>query len=252
MMNRIVTLFAIVALLGLSTDRALATDLGGSTNMSTIQASVTGDGIINLNANGTLTMDANGTGVSTISVAAGVAAVIQFNATTNTIQYKAGAGAITIGGGGSLTIAGSNTSAGIDYATNNTSATLTVNESIAGGVSVDVLTGKTLTVTNGLSFAGNTLTLTGAGTIARVDATTGTITDNAGTTITDLRITPGGATFTWNGTGAGTVTDFLTNSTFATGDIISKTGTGSLTITGGVATFFSTAGTEIIKAHRPA
>ncbi|MCH7789494.1 MAG: hypothetical protein IH940_08625 [Acidobacteria bacterium] len=94
--------FAIVALLGFSTDRALATNVGAASNMSAIQAGVTGDGIINFNVNGTLTMDANGTGVATISVAAAGAAVIQFNATTNTIQFLAGAGAITIGAGGNF------------------------------------------------------------------------------------------------------------------------------------------------------
>ncbi len=448
-MTRTRMLITSLLTLVLCTTQALATDVGAASNMSAIQGGVTGDGIINFDQNGTLTMNADGTAVSTISVAAGVAAVIQFNATTFTIQYKAGAGAITIGAGGSLTIAGTDTSAGIDYATNNTNATLTVNDSIAGAVnanvltvgnntltvsaaatfagtvsigganatldndaattvatltmtgalnitpadtmvltltnavsvgantltitgsggggaeavngtitlnsatsqlttagadaddvlgdvtvtvsangaildanfnttpvavnmtagagdltlqvatgktltttidvndntltiseagtvstvqmdtssgildvnetmiittcapsasvSVDVLTAKALTVTNGLSFVANTLTLLGAGTFSRVDATTGTITDNGGSTITDLRITPAAGTFTWNGTGAGTVTDFLTNSTFATGNIISKAGTGSLAITGGVASYFSTAGTQIIN-----
>ena len=108
MMNRIVTFFAMIALLGFSTDRALATDVGGSANMSAIQAGVTSDRIVNFNLSGTLTIDANGTGVSTINVAASKAAVIQFNATTNKIVYKAGAGAISLGAGASLVIAGTN------------------------------------------------------------------------------------------------------------------------------------------------
>ena len=110
-----------------------------------------------------------------------------------------------------------------------------------------MVTRKTVTVHHGPANSAKPPTPPGAGTFSRVDATTGTITDNGGTTITDLRITPGAGTFTWNGSGAGTVTDFLANSTFATGNIISKAGTGSLTITGGVGTYFSTAATQIIN-----
>ncbi|MHC4798515.1 MAG: hypothetical protein ACYTF1_17915, partial [Planctomycetota bacterium] len=60
----------IVMFLGAS--EVLATNVGAGANMSAIQAGVTADGIINFDQAGTLTMDANGTGVSTITVAAGV------------------------------------------------------------------------------------------------------------------------------------------------------------------------------------
>ena len=138
-MNRIVRFLALVAPLGFSTDRALATNVGVDSSMYTIQDAVTADGIINFEKNGTLTVNFNGTGVSTISVVAGKAAVIQFLTTTNKIFFKAGAGTITLGAGASLTIIGTNAGAGIDFATNNAAATLTVNGSIAGAVNANVL-----------------------------------------------------------------------------------------------------------------
>jgi hypothetical protein len=119
----------IVMFLGAS--EVLATNVGAGANMSAIQAGVTADGIINFDQAGTLTMDANGTGVSTITVAAGVTGIINFAATANQIVFKDAAGAISLGVASSLTIQGTNASAGFDFATTANGRTLTIISSVA-------------------------------------------------------------------------------------------------------------------------
>lgn len=111
---------------------------------------------------------------------------------------------------------------------------------------IDVAANKTLT--NTVNIATRTLTLTGTGTISRVDATTGTITDNGGSTISDLRVTAGAGTFTINGTGDLTVTT-LNNSTFANGNIFAKAGAGALTIASGLTTPFAGAVTQLVNVN---
>ena len=124
--------------------------------------------------------------------------------------------------------------------------TITTVSAIPSAVTIDVASGITLTLTNALALTHQDSDPRRNGYSFEGTATTGTITDNGGSTISDLRITPGSGTFTWNGTGAGTVTD-LSNSTFADGNIISKAGTGSLTIGSGVTGFFGTAGTQKVN-----
>jgi hypothetical protein len=112
---------------------------------------------------------------------------------------------------------------------------------ISADVTIDVADATTLSGT--VSIQDNTLTLLGAGTLARVDATTGTIIADATTTISDLRPNFGNAgVFTYSGTGASTVTR-LDNATVGTGDTFRKAGTGTLTITNGIAEFFTDATT---------
>ena len=141
---------------------------------------------------------------------------------------------------------GASTITSIDH--NATALVLDVNESAtittldaagATATTIDIASGKTLTTT--ATMAANTLTLTGTGTVSRIDATTGTITDNGGTTVSDLRATFGsGGTFTWGGTGSGTITT-LANALPGAGETLNKIGTGTLTIASGFTTAFANA-----------
>ncbi len=150
------------------------------------------------------------------------------------------AGTVTVSGaGGTLRIAEAGTIADLDITGNGTldvDETLTISDfDLTSDATLDVLAGKTLTATNSVNVANNTLTLTGSGTISRLDATTGSVIDNAGSLINDLRPLPGaGNTFTWGGTGNATVTISLAGALGSPGNIFRKTGTGRLSITSGV------------------
>ncbi len=239
------------------------------TNAGTLTGTITTDGTSELEVNGasTFTSLVIGSGDTTVVDVNESATFTAFNntgATATTIDVASGktatittptlAAAVTFTGADAtskLELDGASTVLALTVATAgyldiDAATTITTVSAIPAAVTIDVASGITLTLTNGLVLTTKTLTLAGSGTLSKVTATTGTITDNGGSTISDLRITPGSGTFTWNGTGAGTVTD-LSNSTFADGNIISKAGTGSLTIGTGVTGFFGTAGTQKVN-----
>ncbi len=107
---------------------------------------------------------------------------------------------------------------------------------VTADVTLDIAGSATLSST--VDIGSNTVTLTGGGTINRIDATTGTLINTGTTTITDLRASFGtGGTFTYDGRGESTVTS-IGSSTIASGETFRKIGAGTLTLTGGIGTLF--------------
>jgi len=104
---------------------------------------------------------------------------------------------------------------------------------------IDVAYGKTLMTT--ATIVDNTLTLTGTGTVSRIVAEPSTITDNGGTTVSELAIQlvwfDSGGTFAWGGSGSGTITTLAIDCSHCFDEgVINKVGTGTLTIASGFPT----------------
>ncbi len=168
-----------------------------------------------------------GAGDLSIDVASGktLAAVIDVNDNRLTLTNTGKPGTI-----------GMDTDGGVlDVDANVTPTALT----IAANVTIDVASGVTLSGTT--DIAAKTLTLIGAGTMSRIESTTGTITADGTTTISDLRPTFGnGGTFVYGGTGASTIST-LDNTSIGSGETFQKVGTGTLTVTNGLTAFFGDA-----------
>ena len=126
MSHRRIVAVCLIMLAGWGASPAWATNVGAGSNMSAIQGGVTGDGIINFDQSATLTMDATGTGVASITVPTGINAVIAFAANATQVQFKDAAAAITLTGTGTLAITGTNAGAGFDFDTVATGRTLTL------------------------------------------------------------------------------------------------------------------------------
>ncbi|MEK7757813.1 MAG: hypothetical protein AAB385_11440, partial [Planctomycetota bacterium] len=186
---------------------------GGMTlNGSTAELNITGDNTTAMVVSGTVTAGVDGA-VLDVDASSTITAV---NMTTTsgdlTLEVATGktltttvdvnANTLTLSQAGTVSTVQVDTAGGVVDVDESMTITA-VNGS--QNFTIDVASGKTLTTT--ATIAANTLTLTGTGTVSRIDATTGTITDNGGTTVSDLRATFGsGGTFTWGGTGSGTIT----------------------------------------------
>ena len=215
---------------------SIAGQIGAGANLAA------GDGIIVTSA-ADLAIEIDSAAVPALGDA-GQAAItnLRVSNSSGTVTLLNGAalgGTVTVNGtGGTLKILEAGAIADINLTSNATpdvdnSVTVTSLD-LTSDATADVATGRTLTVSNGLGVAARSLTLTGTGTISRVDVTTGTITDNGGTTIADLRALPGaGNTFTFGGTGNATVTS-LAGALTGHGNVFKKTGNGTLTITDGL------------------
>ncbi len=205
-----------------------ATDvtISGATNASAIQATLSGGGgtgTITFSSTATLTMDQGLVNVTGIIVNNTVTGTIDFQASTNRIVFADAAGAMTLTGNAQLTVAGTNTAAGFDFAATASSKTLTLTSSTAGTFNTAV-NANNLVIggSNTLVFAtsGNTDTInhinvTGAATLQfNQNATITTLTHGAAATIdlntddVDLTITNstniGANKLTLLGSGGGT------------------------------------------------
>ncbi len=167
----------------------------------------------------------SGTGDLTLEVAAGKTMTTTIDVNNNTL---------TLTEGGAVSTVHMDTAGGVLNVNENATVS-TINGT--QDFTIHVAAGKTLTAT--ASIGANTLTLIGSGTISRVDATTGTITDNGGATVSDLRATFGtGGTFTCGGTGSGTITT-LANALPGAGERFDKIGTGTLILASGFSNAFA-------------
>lgn len=125
-------------------------------------------------------------------------------------------------------------------------ATLDVDESVTptavhmtADATIDVAGGETLTAT--INVAARDLTLSGDGTVTRVDATTGRVNGDGDGTVADLRLMlPAGGSFQWGGTGATTITT-TANSTLGANATFNKLDDGTVTLTGGATALLSKA-----------
>ncbi len=110
---------------------------------------------------------------------------------------------------------------------------------ISANVAIDVATDKTLSGVTDINT--RTLTASGSGTFARIDASTGEFACNGNLTVTDLRANFGASgTFTFGGSGDCTITS-MSNSAAGPSETFRKIGTGELTIASGFSNIFSKA-----------
>ncbi|MCP4589338.1 MAG: hypothetical protein GY842_01205, partial [bacterium] len=181
--------------------------------------------------------------------AAATISSLQVTATSGTVTLRNGAdlgGTVTVSGaGGRLRIAETGALNDLDLAADATvdlEASLTVDAlDLTSDATLELAAGETLTVTRGLNIADHTLTLSGAGMISHVDATSGAIIADGDSTIGELRAQPGvGETFTFGGIGAASI-DRLDSSLVDAGNILRKVGSGQLTLPGGLSGVFDNA-----------
>lgn len=239
------------------------------TKLLTTTATVAGGGTLKCSEPGTLTTVAlNGGGATLQMTAAGTVQTVNVTAdggvldidagcTLTAVNQAAGVGNLTLdvdgtkslssvidvndntlniinsGGPGNLRL---DTAGGIlEIDANVTVNTLTVTEDAA----IDVAASTTLNGT--VSILTKKLTVSGGGTLSRVEASTGSVVCHGTTTISDLRVSFGsGGTFTWDGSGNCTVTS-ASSSTVGTGARLVKNGTGTLNWIGGFDGIFSAA-----------
>ncbi len=196
--------------------------------VTTVSVSSDG-GLLDIDANSTLTtvsMDV-GKGDLTLDMKAGVTLTSAIDVNDNRLTLSG------TGVPGTITL---DTDGGILDVDADVSPTY---GAITGDVTIDVAASKTLAGT--FNMGATTLTLSGSGTVSRIDATVGTIIANGTTTIADLRTTFGsGGTFTYGGSGKSSITT-MSNSTIGSGERFAKTGSGTLTVEAGLETLFSKA-----------
>ncbi len=164
---------------------ARATDVGAASNAS----GGFGDGIINFNVTGTLTMDQDLTGIHTITVANSVTGTIAFAATAFQINFADQDSVITLGTASGLTITGSGATAGFDFATTPAGKILTITSSSADSLGDAVAANRILlgsTNTLRIASSGNPNALRTV-----VVSGTPTIDANANVTIDTVTVTSG-------------------------------------------------------------
>lgn len=252
----------------LSVSSDCTVDVGSGTTLTTT-ATVPAGKVLKRVGTGTLTtvslngtaaelnMTANGT-VSTVNVTANGGVIdVDETCTLSAINMTAGAGDLTLDVAGGktrtgtidvndnrLTLAGTGVPGIITLDTDDGVLDVNANSSpkainISGDVTMDLASSKTLTAT--VSIGSKTLTLTGSGTVSRVDAGSGSVIGNGTTTIGDLRLSlASNGTFTYGGSGSSTITT-IANSTISTGGEFRKVGAGMLTIAAGGGSLFSKA-----------
>jgi hypothetical protein len=170
MMNKI-RIALVVAAMICTVRPATADSFGTDTSASAIGTPA----LIEFTGSCDLDMDQNLTGVGTIRVLTGVDARIDFNAgtTNHTITFLNTGAAIDIQGSGTLTIVAGGSSAGFTFGAA-TGQTLTVNNSIAGGVingNKFTIGNNTLQLTAAATMSG-TVVIGGAGAVLDIDAST--------------------------------------------------------------------------------
>ncbi len=137
MFDRIKTLTVVVGVvLTFGTSQTLAAnyETSGNVSASTVNTTIAGGGVLIFTDDHEITMDTNLTNLTGITVNAGKAGTINFNSTTYKVRFKDGNATISIPSDGSLTIGAGAAGSGIDFATNNTDAILTINRAITGDV----------------------------------------------------------------------------------------------------------------------
>ncbi len=116
----------------------------------------------------------------------------------------------------------------------NTSTNITSHQ-LGGASTIAVADGATLATV--ATINASPLALEGTGTITRIDSTTGLIADTGGVTISDLRADPSGTTTILVATDV-TTTVSLSNALTTAGDVLNKTGDGTLIVKTGLTDIF--------------
>lgn len=190
--RRIATFLSLVLLIAAQASNADDVTISGSdVSASAIQATISnnGGGKVTFATSHDLSMNQNLTDVTGIQVNSGVAADIKFGSNSFGVVFKT-SGAVSIdlqGGGATLRLTGTSSSAGIALASSG--QTLTLNGSIDGGAAATTLFigNNTLQITAPATIDG-TVSINGAGATLDVDAdaTIATLKDNGGTLAIDV------------------------------------------------------------------